>query len=440
MHHRPARRRACAGATAALLLAATAQLSAALAAQQAPAWHETDRGRRITDEGPKPGIAAHIALYPVNRVLDLFDLVSFQFGFGFGVHANVHATRALQAGGGASAVSRLGNDRRGVGICNDAKAEISILPFSAEYFKRQNAFGTFHDYTPGRDLPWLYKKHRDYWGVGGDTTLVLVNVGLEGHLLEAPDAVLGFLGIDVLRDDWPKRSLVTRPVSLRAAAARGITRVVVVPSRVVAERSTHLERAHGLGVYYRRPAAQRFFGLLGSAAVAGQDRRARREFNTYLDRRNFDVHQILLDRIDEALAVRKEWGTITPKDILQTYQKHAVTKAYRGLRVRRLPNYPGLARRHGADAVLDVRVWEWGIWRFRTANVATMRLDVEYKLIAYPQNRVLLNVRLANEAKQKKGMSLVEFARDEGAALIQETRDAAEIVHAKFADFIVETE
>jgi len=426
--------------TTALSGAATEPPASAAAPAASGEWFAADRDRRIVDEGEKPGAVPHILLYPVNRVCDLLDLLSVQLGFGFGVHVNAHATRALQMGMGASAVSRLGFDRRRAGLCNDAKAELSLLPFTLEYFKRQNAFGAFHDYSTGRGMPYLYTRHRDYWAVGAEATVAIINIGAEVHISELPDALLGFFGIDYLRDDWPHSGSGQEKNDLSPEDAGAIQRVVIVPSRIVGERSTRMERAHGLGVYYHRFAAERFWGRIGTLFSAGRDQRLGEEFNAHLMAKGFDVHRELLERAHRILVVRRRWDVVDIDETLEAFHKHAVTKSYKGQQILRLPNYPGLLRHYRADAVLDVRLWEWGIWRNRIKSVGTMRLDCEYKLITHPANHVALDIRFVADAQEKQGMTLADFSRDQGAILVRETREAADVVSAQFADALVETE
>jgi len=69
-----------------------------------------------------------------------------------------------------------------------------------------------------------------------------------------------------------------------------------------------------------------------------------------------------------------------------------------------------------------------------------MRLDCEFKLIAYPANKVLLDLRLASDVKEKKGFPLADCARDDGRILVEETRDAIGVVTAAFADIVREAE
>ena len=412
----------------------------AWAGEPPAAWTQLDRGPRITDEGPRVSTGGAIAYYPLNRLHDLMDVASLQVGFGFGLHVNAHATRAVQFGAGGSAVSRLGFEGRGIGLCNEAKGELSLLMFSLERFTRRNAFGTYDSYS-SRDLPWLYARHRDYWGVGAEATAAIINIGVELHPLELPDLLLGLAAIDFRNDDLPSPPLGKPQNHLRDPVARAVRTIVIVPSRVVAEPTVRMARGDGLGVYYHRHGREARFGLLGTAFGGGRDKAAAREFNAALVRQRYDLYKELLERVDQAVYSRRNWRVATKiPTTLRAFREQAVTKRWGGLTVRRLPNYPGLVQHARADAVLDIRIWEWGVWRSSTRKAARMRLDCEFKLIAYPANRVLLDLRLTSEVKEKRGFPIAGFAKDDGRVLVEETRDAIGVVTATFADILREAD
>ena len=140
----------------ALLLGNGNSMCAAQETSDAAPWYQGDVEKTIRDEGDIPGIWAKIGYYPVNRLGDFLDMLSVQVGFGFGVHVNAHATRAAQVGFGGSAVSRFGFDGRQGGLCNESKGEFSLLPFTAEGFRRSNAFGGFTDYSIPEDLSLIH--------------------------------------------------------------------------------------------------------------------------------------------------------------------------------------------------------------------------------------------------------------------------------------------
>ena len=69
-----------------------------------------------------------------------------------------------------------------------------------------------------------------------------------------------------------------------------------------------------------------------------------------------------------------------------------------------------------------------------------MRLDCEVKLIAQPSNEVLFDARIVHCPMEKGGLSLLEFAKagktDDN--LMDESRQACDVVMAKFKDMMLE--
>lgn len=403
-------------------------------------WYQGDTDRVIRDEGDIPGIWTKIGCYPVNRVGDLLDMFSLQLGFGFGLHVNGHATRAAQVGFGGTAVSRFGFDGRQGGLCNESKAEFSLLPFSWESFRRSNAFGGFGDYSIPEDSATLYRLHRDYAGVGAEATAAIVNVGAEAHPIEVLDFVVGLVGLDLCSDDYPGPWNGNARMAMDAEAVAKIKRVVIVPSRVVADKRVRLEAADGIGVYYSRFPAERYWGLLGALTVEGSDSQVATEFSGHLAQNQFSIHQELLERMARLAMVSCKWDVVSTVDTLKAFDAHAVVKEYRGEKVKRLPNYARLAAFYGADAILDVRIWEYGVWRKPGTDTGVMRLDCEVKLIAQPSNKVLFDARIVHCPLKKGGLSLVEFAKSgkKEDNLMDESRQACDVVTASFKDMMLE--
>ena len=161
-----------------------------------------------------PYLGEKMLLYPVNRVLDVLDLISINVGVGADLQPNVHVTRALQLGAGGAVTGRLGFNRsRQVGFYTQEGYEISFLPMTNESYKRANgaSWGSMVEVeskingtsAPGRKI---YNEARDYWAIGGHVPLLLASVEADVHIAEIPDLVLGFLGVDLMRDDLNVKS------------------------------------------------------------------------------------------------------------------------------------------------------------------------------------------------------------------------------------------
>lgn len=427
---------------AGLALLGSAYAAAPAAEPKLPAtgapWYEGDSESIIRDEGPIAGIFTHIGYYPVNRLGDFLDILQLQFGFGFGIHVNAHATRALQLGFGGSTVSRFGFDGRQGGLSNESKGEFSLLPFTMEGYTRHGSVGGLDDYTLPEDVPVLYRLRRNYTGVGAETTLAIANVGVEARPAEALDFVFGIFGMDLWSDDYPRAWKGNSRPSMNEEVMSKIKRVVIVPSRVVADRQVRMATGEGIGVYYNRRVQEKYWGLLGS--LGGGDRRAAKEFSNRLVKKQLSLHKELLERMARITMTGCKWDTVATEPMLKAFDEHAVVKHYRSERVKRLPNYAKLAAYYGADAILDVRVWEYGVWRQNATDSGVMRLDCEVKLIAQPSNEVLFNARILHCPEKKAGLSLLEFAKTSKTAdnLVDETRQACDAVMTQFKDIMLE--
>ncbi len=149
-----------------------------------------------------------LAMYPVNRVLDVLDIVSVSAGLGGGAYANAHVTRAVQVGVGAGGGAEAGwwQDRE-LGVGTDYIAGAAFGPWMAETEGRSRA-GTAGVHTDrlsvhGACTPTdaVHRTQRDYWGIGARVMALLVGAEVEVHPVEVADAVCGFFLVDFRRDD-----------------------------------------------------------------------------------------------------------------------------------------------------------------------------------------------------------------------------------------------
>lgn len=169
-----------------------------------PTWLGINR----SPVAPDASLPLAIALYPINRLLDLADVVSFHVGLEGGALLDVHATRAVQVGlGGGGGVELGWWQKRDLGLSVGHLGEFALLPISAsnEGFAR---FGTGGIRTNSTTLLGInapsdraFQIHNDYWGVGCQAMLALIGIGIEIHPLEIADVLGGFFLIDFLHDD-----------------------------------------------------------------------------------------------------------------------------------------------------------------------------------------------------------------------------------------------
>lgn len=404
-------------------------------------WYLHERESDVTDEGKPVHIAAKVAAYLPNRLGDLFDIFSLQVGVGFGAHVNVHGTRALQVGLGAATGSRIGFDRGQVGVVNESRSEFSLLPINIESFQRTTAGSNFRPYKTSEDLPWRDKKFRDYWGIGAEVTAGIPSVRFEFHPTEIPDFLLGLFGFDFRHDDIPRKAHVKRiSLSKNRRMVDRVKRVVIVPSRVVQSRDTRMSVSEGVGVYQSRYSSEFTAGLLGTELAKGSDRRAAGDLTEHGKNVDFDMLTRLLGDTERTVAVDLEWEVV--EDIEKTKglfenPKMRVEKRNEDMSYLRLPNYPGMAKFYGADAVLDVRLWEWGVWRQTLSDNDVVALAVQYRLIKFPENVVLFDWLVVSRDLEKQSGPLAGEGGNP-AEFVKESKEVCDVVSAKLRDLICE--
>lgn len=151
-------------------------------------------GSAIAEEGsgdaamarsPDHSTVVTVLLYPVNRILDIFDIFRINVGFGPGYGINVRATKALQAGVESYSTLRVGLGKES-GIWNP---RYGIVYTESEPF------------TAGASVAYMGGRQRGTMEVG--TTVHLGVIGAEGaiDLAEIADFFLGFAMIDFKEDD-----------------------------------------------------------------------------------------------------------------------------------------------------------------------------------------------------------------------------------------------
>ncbi|MBW2416572.1 MAG: hypothetical protein JRG76_18920 [Deltaproteobacteria bacterium] len=150
-----------------------------------------------------------ILYYPLDRLADLADIVSFSVSLGAGVEVKAHVTRGLQAGFGGKGMSGIGwMAPRIAGTQQELEIGVAFL-----HYEQTRIVGRRHG-SPGgvttgfMDMTGLqstsagfYQDYRDFWGVGASVALVLAGASAEIHPVQLFDFITGFLGVDIAHDD-----------------------------------------------------------------------------------------------------------------------------------------------------------------------------------------------------------------------------------------------
>ena len=406
-------------------------------ADAAEAWLKEDRQSQTTDEGVGPAPWTTIALYPVNRLLDLLDIFQLDFGFGFGLHVNAHATRALQVGAGASSLSRVGLDGRQIGFYNENRSEFSLLPFSVEGYRRRPVIlGNFDGFNSATERDQLYGNVRDYFGLGAAVTAGIVGVQVEARPTEMVDFLTGWAGIDLRNDDKPRRFTRDRIYRWNPNQRNSIKKLVLVSSRVVDSRRLGSETEKGVAVYNRRAVGEFYWGLPGRVMGGSEDAEDAKKINEGIYDIGYNLHEDLLDKFAQAYRT----NMVTTEIIKIPYKEDLCVRKIVGDEiVSRLPNYAGLCKAQDADTLLDLRILEWSLVRKSPVGGMRIRLSVECKMMRYPENDVLFDIsQQIYEVEKETNLDLPDFMAASSRETMIETRQAIDILVAKVIDRLME--
>jgi len=155
------------------------------------------------------GFLRRLIFYPIDRVFDVLDLITVDLHLGFGVFADVHATRAAQLAGGLRSLFGVGlHDQRSIGIKSESEMGVAALALGAQTLSGSSAgfpAGTItaSGTTAGMHSPRgpIYQDYRDYWAIGASATVALVGAGVDLHPVQLFDVIGGIFLIDFARDD-----------------------------------------------------------------------------------------------------------------------------------------------------------------------------------------------------------------------------------------------
>lgn len=403
------------------------------------AWLKEDIDKTTVDEGPLPGVGTKILFYPVNRILDLLDIIHFDIGFGLGLHANVHATRMIQLGAGGSALSRLGLDGRHAGLFNEKRFELSVLPFSTEKYRIDGTLGNINDFDTATEREQLYEDVRDYFEVGAAVTAGIVGVQADIRPSGILDFLVGWAGFDPQNDDHPINFARDKYPKFDEKERASISKMIVVTSRVTQSPHVGSEAASGVAVFHHRANGEFFWGELGRLSSAGADAAEEAQLNEGLNTLGYDVEADLAQHFEEAYRKNASRTEIIPATTFAPFAAQRVSKHVADETVRRLPNYAGLCKAYSADAVCDLRVLEWSVFQHQPTSGLRIRLNVECKIIKQPENEILVDIGekvYDVEKVTKTGMS--DFLENNSRLVRIETQQAMERLIPEIIDKLFE--
>ena len=177
-------------------------------------------GTNLRRRPQRESMALWFVMYPVNRVLDLLDVVSISVGLQGGLYLDAHATRAMQADFGAGGGMEIGWwQKRELAAGAAHVAGLALGPFETqgEGYTRVGTHGakstSFSMVGMSRPSDYEHQRFRDYWGIGARAIALIVGVEVEFHPVELADALSGVFFVDFLRDDIGR----TRRLHLTAA-------------------------------------------------------------------------------------------------------------------------------------------------------------------------------------------------------------------------------
>lgn len=164
-----------------------------------------DLYRREEDQSRMRGREDPVLSYLEKRALDLLDIFSLRVTAGPGLRVHARATKIFQLGlgkmgpaegatmGHTFPLYKLGWLKRQGGLWKERSLEVGISLF---YY-----YQTMGEPMGGNKTSFGEEEDRGFWDVGGAAHFLLIGLEAEVRLDEVLDAVTGFFGMDIMRDD-----------------------------------------------------------------------------------------------------------------------------------------------------------------------------------------------------------------------------------------------
>jgi len=130
-------------------------------------------GKNLTRRPDAKGFWKRVVAYPINRVLDVLDIVSFSAGPQGGAYLDLHLTHAAQVAVGAGGGMEVGwSQPRNLALGSVNMTGFALGPWGAEgegHTRIGLRGGEVCGYSVvglSRPTEYAYQKYRDYWGIG----------------------------------------------------------------------------------------------------------------------------------------------------------------------------------------------------------------------------------------------------------------------------------
>ena len=155
-------------------------------------------------------------VYFRDRGNDFVDIFSLSLSLGLGIQANVRATQAIQAGGLFFGGTRFGFIGREGGGWSETVTEMGIPGFYIRSVEIMHGSGNISPLKTERGqsiwqflgdtgVPYDEGYDRKFWQVGATVHAGLIGVDFSLNLKELLDFFLGWVAIDISRDDTANR-------------------------------------------------------------------------------------------------------------------------------------------------------------------------------------------------------------------------------------------
>ena len=149
-----------------------------------------------------------IVNYPVDRANDLIDIVGFDVYWGQGVVLHGQATKLAQLGVGSFDGDILKYHRCSFGVMEEIRSEAGLPLYYFSIYDRKPRVGNQLFLDQYRKTKGLGKVHyslidphdRGFYEMGA-TVVLFAGVGFSLDVFQSLDFIMGWIGIDIARDD-----------------------------------------------------------------------------------------------------------------------------------------------------------------------------------------------------------------------------------------------